>query len=85
MFSLTFTERIHDSNISSRFFSLHFFGIASEEVHGKEIDSRIDYNNDNMVLNSIITYENLYRVAKKMIEYNQDRELLIKAQQAFES
>jgi len=84
VFKLSFTERIYDSNISSRFFSLYFNGAMSEEVHGKKIENRIDYNNDNMTLNSIITQENLFRVGKKLIEYKQDEELLKKATLAFE-
>lgn len=84
VFKLEFDERIHDSEISSRFFSLYFYGVMSEEVHGEKINPRIDYNNDNMTMNSIINPENLFRVGKKLIEYKQDESLLAKARLAFE-
>jgi len=84
VFKLKFDERIHDSRISSRFFSLYFNGVMSEDVHGKKNETRIDYNNDNMSMNSIITAENLFGIGKKLIEYKQDEELLRKATLAFE-
>lgn len=82
VFKLKFDERIHDSQISNRFFSLYFYGVMPKEVH--EDKSRIDYNNNNMTLNSIITPENLFRVAKKLVEYKQDKALLDKAYEVFE-
>jgi len=84
VFKLEFNERIHDGEISFRYFSLYFNGIMTEEVHDKKIDTRIDCNNENMSINSIITLENLFRVGKKLIEYRQDEELLRKATLAFE-
>lgn len=83
VFNLTFGERMHDSDISSRFFSLYFYGISVGENCRKKVDYRIDYNNENMTMNSIINPENLFRLSKKLIEYKQDEELLKKALSAF--
>jgi len=77
MFKLDFDERIHDSQISSRFFSLYFCGIFKEP-------QRIDYNNDNMTLNSIITPINLFKITKKLIEYKKDKDLLNSVYEVFD-
>lgn len=76
-FSMEFTERIHDSEINSRFFTLKFNGIEND-------NERIDMNNDNMTINSIITPMNLFKVGKKLVTFRQDETLLKKAYEVFE-